>query len=206
MRWKCMRFHRCHPHARMIAVPRGTRVQLLQARLIMLHWIRTVTRSQVKKETVMAARKSVSAKSKKAPKSKKMPKKVARKAAKKSVVRKAAEKKVPRKAAKKVVKKIARAPKAKAAAKRKPAPAGKRQAAAKKKKKSSAAPRRLSPAPVLEIDNRIAILRANLRDLVEQAASSAGAASEELMSQRITEHEEKLRLLTQERGTLLRRR
>jgi hypothetical protein len=52
---------------------------------------------------------------------------------------------------------------------------------------------------VTELDNRIAIVRANLRDLVDQAASSAGAANEELLSQRIAEQEERLRRLRQER-------
>jgi hypothetical protein len=56
-----------------------------------------------------------------------------------------------------------------------------------------------APAPVTELDNRIAIVRANLRELVDQAASSAGAANEELMSQRIAEQEERLRRLMQER-------
>ena len=55
------------------------------------------------------------------------------------------------------------------------------------------------PVPVTELDNRIAIVRANLRDLVDQAASSAGAANEELLSQRIAEQEERLRRLRQER-------
>jgi hypothetical protein len=61
-----------------------------------------------------------------------------------------------------------------------------------------------APAPVTELDNRIAIVRANLRDLVDQAASSAGAANEELLSQRIAEQEERLRLLMQERDDLSR--
>ena len=56
-----------------------------------------------------------------------------------------------------------------------------------------------APAAVTELDNRIAIVRANLRDLVDQAASSAGAANEELLSQRIAEQEERLRRLRQER-------
>ena len=55
---------------------------------------------------------------------------------------------------------------------------------------------------VTELDNRIAIVRANLRELVEQAASSAGAANEELLSQRIAEQEERLARLRQEREQL----
>ena len=57
----------------------------------------------------------------------------------------------------------------------------------------------MAPPAVTALDERIALVRANLRELVEMAAGSAGAASEELMSQRITEQEEKLRELTQQR-------
>jgi bacterioferritin (cytochrome b1) len=56
----------------------------------------------------------------------------------------------------------------------------------------------------MAIDERIAVVRANLRELVEQAASSAGAASEELMSQRIAQQEEKLRVLMKEREQIAR--
>ena len=55
-----------------------------------------------------------------------------------------------------------------------------------------------------EIDNRIAIVRANLRELVEQAASFSGAANEELMSQRIAEQEATLEALTKQREGLAR--
>jgi len=40
-----------------------------------------------------------------------------------------------------------------------------------------------------EIDDRIAIARNNLRELVEQAASYSGASDEERMSRRIAEQE-----------------
>ncbi|MBV8186862.1 MAG: hypothetical protein JOY64_34120 [Alphaproteobacteria bacterium] len=56
-----------------------------------------------------------------------------------------------------------------------------------------------TPPAVAEIDNQIAIVRDNLRQLVEQAASSSGAANEELLSQRITEQEAKLALLRKQR-------
>jgi hypothetical protein len=56
-----------------------------------------------------------------------------------------------------------------------------------------------APPAVAEIDNQIAIVRDNLRQLVEQAASSSGAANEELMSQRIAEQEAKLALLRKQR-------
>ena len=55
-----------------------------------------------------------------------------------------------------------------------------------------------------EIDERIAVARENLRELVEQAAAYSGAADEELMSQRITEQEARLELLTKQRDELLR--
>ena len=67
--------------------------------------------------------------------------------------------------------------------------------------------RRRSRAPddsttIAEIDNRIAIARENLRELVEQAAAYSGASDEELMSERITEEERKLVLLTKRREEL----
>ena len=58
-----------------------------------------------------------------------------------------------------------------------------------------------SPA-IVDIDNRIAIVRNNLRDLVEQATSYSGAAAEELTSQRIAEQEAKLELLRKQREEL----
>jgi hypothetical protein len=58
-----------------------------------------------------------------------------------------------------------------------------------------------SPA-IVDIDNRIAIVRNNLRDLVEQATSYSGAAAEELTSQRIAEQEAKLELLRKQREAL----
>jgi hypothetical protein len=58
-----------------------------------------------------------------------------------------------------------------------------------------------SPA-IVEIDNHIAMVRNNLRDLVEQATSYSGAAAEELTSQRIAEQEAKLELLRKQREAL----
>jgi hypothetical protein len=46
-----------------------------------------------------------------------------------------------------------------------------------------------------EIDDRIAIARNNLRELVEQAASYSGASDEERMSQRIADQEATLERL-----------
>ena len=138
-------------------------------------------------------------------------------ARKKSGSRKAAAKKKAAKTRKprvKAKKKVAKAPKRQVAAKKAVRAATKRVAA----KKPMAAPRTaMAPpaptpapapapaptsAPVTELDNRIAIVRANLRELVEQAASSAGAASEELLSQRIAEQEAKLASLRKQREEL----
>jgi hypothetical protein len=52
-----------------------------------------------------------------------------------------------------------------------------------------------------EIEGRIAVLRENIRELVEQAAAFSGAADEELVSQRIAKQE--AQLLTRQRDELL---
>ena len=65
-----------------------------------------------------------------------------------------------------------------------------------------AAPMAAPSAAVMEIDGRIAIVRANLRELVEQAAAYSGAANEELLSQRISDQEAKLALLMKQREEL----
>ncbi|MBV8567390.1 MAG: hypothetical protein JO163_05025 [Methylobacteriaceae bacterium] len=57
---------------------------------------------------------------------------------------------------------------------------------------------------ITEIDDRIAIVRDNLRELIEQAAASSGAADEDRMSQRIAEQEAELELLTKQRDALSR--
>jgi hypothetical protein len=139
----------------------------------------------------------------------------------------AASKSASRKSA---AKKPGKTPKSRAAAKKpsktrkqqvatkKAAPARKKPAAAKKavvtrkakapasaRAKTTANTTRLaseaSPA-IAEIDNRIAIVRNNLRDLVAQATSYSGAAAEELTSQRIAEQEAKLELLRKQREEL----
>jgi hypothetical protein len=55
---------------------------------------------------------------------------------------------------------------------------------------------------IAEIDDRIAAVRENLRELVEQAAAYSGAADEELISRRIAEQEAELELLTKQRDKL----
>jgi hypothetical protein len=54
-----------------------------------------------------------------------------------------------------------------------------------------------------ELDQRLAIVRDNLRELVEQAAAYSGAADEDLSSSRIADAEAKLEQLTQQREALL---
>jgi len=54
-----------------------------------------------------------------------------------------------------------------------------------------------------ELDRRIAIVRDNLRQLIEQAAARSGAADEALASDRISQQSEELERLTKERDALL---
>jgi hypothetical protein len=54
-----------------------------------------------------------------------------------------------------------------------------------------------------ELDRRIAIVRENLRQLIEQAAARSGAADEALASDRISQQSEELDRLTRERDALL---
>ncbi len=97
---------------------------------------------------------------------------------------------------------------------RKQRTAGKKAAATRKRQvvaKKAVAPRKTKAAvatgqlTTTELDNRIAILRDNLRELVEQAASYSGASDEERMSERIAEQEAKLELLMKQREELSQR-
>ncbi len=58
------------------------------------------------------------------------------------------------------------------------------------------------PEQLAELENRIAILRDNLRELVEQAAAYSGAADESLASDRIADQQAKLDALITERDKL----
>jgi len=58
------------------------------------------------------------------------------------------------------------------------------------------------PLSLAEIDERIAAVRENIRELVEQAAAYSGAADEDLVSRRITEQEAELDLLLRRRDNL----
>ncbi len=58
---------------------------------------------------------------------------------------------------------------------------------------------------ITEIAERIAALRENLRELVEQAAADSGGAVEELISQRISDQEAQLDVLIKKRDELSQR-
>ncbi|WP_428675122.1 hypothetical protein [Reyranella sp.] len=129
-------------------------------------------------------------------------------AAPKSSSRKPASKKKAVKTGKSkaVVKKTAKPARQPAAVKKKTAKkAVKKEAAAARKKRPTAVTPMVSPA-VAELDQRIAIVRNNLRDLTEIATASSGASNEELASERIAEQEEELRTLTKQREELVRRK
>ena len=66
-------------------------------------------------------------------------------------------------------------------------------------------PRRLRPdMSIAELDDRIASVTDDLRELSEQAAAYSGAADEELASDRIAEREAELERLTKLRDELAR--
>ena len=52
-----------------------------------------------------------------------------------------------------------------------------------------------------ELDDRIAVLRDNLRQLVEQAAAASGSQNEERTADRIAQQEEELNKLVLERDS-----
>lgn len=54
-----------------------------------------------------------------------------------------------------------------------------------------------------ELDNRIAITRDNIRQLVEQAAAVSGSQNETLVADRIAQQTEELERLTKARDDLL---
>lgn len=58
------------------------------------------------------------------------------------------------------------------------------------------------PQNLAEIDERIAIARENLRDLIEQATADSASGDEELISQRIAEQEQELERLLNRRQEL----
>jgi uncharacterized small protein (DUF1192 family) len=56
-----------------------------------------------------------------------------------------------------------------------------------------------------ELDDRIAVLRDNIRQLTEQAAAASGAADESRNADRIAEYEDELQRLIKQRDALGRR-
>jgi hypothetical protein len=54
-----------------------------------------------------------------------------------------------------------------------------------------------------ELNNRIAILQDNIRQLVEQAAGASGGQNEERIAERINQQNEELETLTKERDARL---
>jgi hypothetical protein len=56
-----------------------------------------------------------------------------------------------------------------------------------------------------ELNDRIAVIRDNIRQLVEQAAASSGAQDEERTSGRITQQQEELDKLVKERDAMLKK-
>ena len=59
---------------------------------------------------------------------------------------------------------------------------------------------------ITEIDERIAAVRENLRELVEQAAADTGDAVEEFISRRISQQETQLESLMKQRDELSRQK
>lgn len=59
-------------------------------------------------------------------------------------------------------------------------------------------------ATLIELDERIAILRSNLSELTEQAAASLGAADEERNADRIAQEQQLLDELLKQRENLAR--
>jgi uncharacterized small protein (DUF1192 family) len=62
-----------------------------------------------------------------------------------------------------------------------------------------------SSLSVAELDERIAIVRENIRQLVEQAAGYSGAEDEERNADRIAQQTEELDRLTKQRDALARK-
>ena len=61
----------------------------------------------------------------------------------------------------------------------------------------------LSPLSLPELEDRIAIVRDNIRQLIEQAAAFSGAADEERNADRIAQQNDELEKLTKERDSRL---
>jgi hypothetical protein len=62
-----------------------------------------------------------------------------------------------------------------------------------------------SPLSLPELEQRIAIVRDNIRQLIEQAAAFSGAGDEERNADRLAEQNEELEKLVKQRDALLRK-
>jgi hypothetical protein len=62
-----------------------------------------------------------------------------------------------------------------------------------------------NPLSLEELDARIAIVRDNIRELIEQAAAFSGAADEERNADRIAQQNEELERLLKQRDALLKK-
>jgi uncharacterized small protein (DUF1192 family) len=62
-----------------------------------------------------------------------------------------------------------------------------------------------SPLSLPELEQRIAIVRDNIRQLIEQAAANSGAADEDRNADRIAQQNEELERLTKQRDALLKK-
>ncbi len=62
-----------------------------------------------------------------------------------------------------------------------------------------------SPLSLAELEQRIAITRDNIRQLIEQAAAFSGAEDEDRNADRIAQQNEELDRLTKERDALLKK-
>jgi uncharacterized small protein (DUF1192 family) len=62
-----------------------------------------------------------------------------------------------------------------------------------------------SPLSLPELERRIAIVRDNIRQLIEQAAALSGAEDEERSADRIAQQNEELDRLTKQRDALLKK-
>jgi hypothetical protein len=60
--------------------------------------------------------------------------------------------------------------------------------------------------PLYELEDRIAIIRDNIRQLIEQAAANSGAADEDRNADRIAQQNEELDKLVKQRDALLKKK
>jgi hypothetical protein len=62
-----------------------------------------------------------------------------------------------------------------------------------------------SPLSLAELEQRIAIVRDNIRQLIEQAAAFSGAEDEERNADRLAQQNEELETLVKQRDALLKK-